>query len=100
MRFLPNLLAIGWAMLVLGSLFLTYMMPAGDDPARRAWERIELFLTWQGLALVIALVAMGLSLARQDARGGQLWWYGWGPLIGSTFIAAFVGVAVVSARFL
>jgi hypothetical protein len=100
MKFLPNVLVGGWALLVMGSLFLTYMMPAGADPAARAWERIEFFLTWQGTALVVALAAMGFSLARRDRRGSELWWLGWGPLIGSGFIAAFVGLAVLSAQFL
>jgi hypothetical protein len=100
MRILPNILAVGWALLVLGSLFLTYTMPEGADPAARAWHRIELFLTWQGAALAVALVAMGFSIARRDQRGSQLWWFGWGPLLGSAFIAAFVGLAVLSTRFL
>ena len=100
MKFLPNVLVIGWALLVMGSLFLTYMMPASADSATRAWDRIELFLTWQGTALVVALIAMGLSIARKDSRGSQLWWYGWGPLIGNAFIAAFVVLAVFSAQFL
>jgi hypothetical protein len=100
MKILPNILVGGWALLVMGSLFLTYMMPVSEDPTARAWDRIEFFLTWQGTALLVALVAMGLSLARKDARGSQLWWYGWGPLIGSAFIAAFVGLAVLSAQFL
>lgn len=100
MKFLPNVLVIGWALLIMGSLFLTYMMPVSDDPGTRVWERIEFFLTWQGTALVIALIAMGFSLARKDTRGSQLWWYGWGPLIGSAFIAAFVGLAVLSAQLL
>ena len=100
MKMLPNLLVVGWALLVLGSLFLTYMMPAGANRAERAWDRIELFLTWQAIALVIALLAMGLSIARRDPRGSQLWWYGWGPLIGSIFIAAFAGLAALSAQFL
>ena len=100
MRILPNFLAGGWALLVLGSLFLTYTMPPGEDRAQRAWDRIELFLTWQGTALVVALIAMGLSLARRDLRGSQLWWLGWGPLIGSAFIAAFSGLAVLTAQFL
>ena len=100
MKMLPNLLVVGWALLVLGSLFLTYMMPAGTNRVERAWDRIELFLTWQAIALVIALLAMGLSIARRDPRGSQLWWYGWGPLIGSIFIAAFAGLAALSAQFL
>ena len=66
MKMLPNLLVVGWALLV----------------------------------LVIALLAMGLSIARRDPRGSQLWWYGWGPLIGSIFIAAFAGLAALSAQFL
>jgi hypothetical protein len=99
-KFLPNIIVGGWALLVMGSLFLTYMMPASADPATRAWERIELFLTWQGTALLLALLALGLSIARKDERGSQLWWFGWGPLIGSAFIAAFVGLAVLSAQFL
>ncbi len=100
MKILPSILVGGWALLVVGSLFLTYMMPAGADPAARARDRIELFLTWQGTALVVALVAMGFSLVRRDPRGSQLWWLGWGPLIGTAFIAAFVGLAVLSAQFL
>ena len=100
MKFLPNILVVGWALLVLGSLFLTYMMPTGADPATRAWDRINLFLSWQGAALVVALIATAFSLARKDARGTQLWWFGWGPLIGTAFIAAFVGLAVLTARFL
>ena len=98
MRILPNILVIAWALLVLGSLFLTYTMPAGIDPAARAWERIQLFLTWQGTALLVALVAAGFSWIRRDPRGSQLWWMGWGPLIGSGFIAAFVGLAVLTAK--
>ena len=82
MKMLPNLLVVGWALLVLGSLFLTYMMPAGTNRVERAWDR------------------MGLSIARRDPRGSQLWWYGWGPLIGSIFIAAFAGLAALSAQFL
>jgi hypothetical protein len=100
MKVLPNLLVAGWALLVLGSLFLTYMMPPGADPAARAWDRIELFLTWQGVSIVIAVIALGLSLVRKDPRGSQLWWLGWGPIIGNAFIAAFVGLAVLSARLL
>jgi hypothetical protein len=100
MKFLPNLLVAGWALLVLGSLFLTYMMPPGADPAARAWDRIELFLTWQGVSIVIAIIALGLSLVRKDPRGSQLWWLGWGPIIGNAFIAAFVGLAVLSAKLL
>jgi len=98
MRILPNILVVAWALLVLGSLFLTYTMPAGEDPAARAWQRIELFLTWQGTALVIALIAAGFSCIRRDRRGTQLWWMGWGPLIGNAFIAGFVGLAVLSAK--
>ena len=100
MKFLPNLLVVGWALLVLGSLLLTYMMPPGTDPAARAWGRIELFLTWQAVSIVIAVIALALSLVRQDPRGSQLWWLGRGPIIGNAFIAAFVALAVVSARFL
>ena len=99
MKFLPNLLVVGWALLVLGSLFLTYMMP-GADPATRAWDRIELFLTWQGVSIVVAVIAAALSLVRKDARGSQLWWFGWGPIIGNVFIAGFVGLAALSARLL
>lgn len=100
MRILPNILVIGWSLLVMGSLLLTYAMPPGADPAARAWDRIEVFLTWQGTALLLALIAAGLSWARKDARGSQGWWMGWGPLIGNGVIAAFVGLAVLTARFL
>ena len=98
MRVLPNLLAIVWALLILGSLFLTYTMPAGIDPVARAWDRIEVFLTWQGTALLVAAIAAVLSWRRGDQRGSQTWWMGWGPLIGNGFIAAFVALAVVSSK--
>jgi hypothetical protein len=97
LRFLPNLLVIGWAILVTGSLFLSYTMPPGAD---HVWDRIEVFLTWQGTSIVIALIALGFSLGRRDARGSQLWWYGWGPIIGNAAIAGFVGIAVLSAQLL
>ena len=100
MKLLPNLLVVGWALLVLGSLFLTYTLPVGSDPSARAWERIELFLAWQGTALIVALIAMAFSIARKDRRGSQLWWFGWGPIIGTACIAGFVGLAVLSAQFL
>lgn len=98
MRVLPNILVIAWALLILGSLFLTYTMPAGLDPAARAWQRIEVFLTWQGTALLVAVIAAVLSWRRGDKRGSQTWWMGWGPLIGNAFIAGFVGLAVLSAK--
>ena len=59
MRILPNILVIAWALLILGSLFLTYTMPAGLDPAARAWQRIEVFVAWQGTALLVAVIAAG-----------------------------------------
>ena len=100
MRILPNILVVAWSLLILGSLFLTYMMPPGEDPVARAWDRIEVFLTWQGTALLLALIAMGLSLIRKDPRGSQTWWMGWGPLIGNGVIAGFVGLAVLTAKLL
>ena len=98
MRVLPNILAVVWALLILGSLFLTYMMPVGTDPVVRAWDRIEVFLTWQGTAVLVAVIAAALSWRRGDERGSQTWWMGWGPLIGNGFIAAFVGLAVLSSK--
>lgn len=100
MRVLPNILVVAWSLLILGSLFLTYMMPAGEDRVARAWDRIELFLTWQGVALFVALIAAFFSWRRKDARGSQLWWMGWGPLIGNAAIAGFVGLAVLTAKLL
>lgn len=100
MKFLTNLLVWGWALLVLGSLLLTYAQPAAADPATRGWARIETFLTWQGTAFVIALIAAALAFGRKEQRGTQDWWMGYGPLIGSLFIAAFVGFAVLTAQFL
>ena len=100
MKILTNVLVWGWALLVMGSLFLAYVQPMPDDPQARGWARIETFLTWQGTAFVIALIAAGLAFSRKEPRGTQGWWMGYGPLIGSLFIAAFVGFAVLSAQFL
>ena len=100
MRILPNILVIGWSLLVLGSLLLTYTMPAGLDPAERAWQRIEVFLTWQGTSLLLALISAFLAYAKKEPRGSQGWWMGWGPLIGNAVIAAFVGAAVLTAKLI
>ena len=100
MRVLPNLLVAAWSLLILGSLFLTYMLPAGEDRVARAWDRIEVFLTWQGVAVLVALIAALFSWRRKDQRGTQLWWMGWGPLIGNAAIAGFVGLAVLTAKLL
>jgi hypothetical protein len=100
MKALPNILVIAWSLLVLGSLFLTYTMPAGLDPQARAWERIELFLSWQAAALVIALIAAVVAWRRRESRGSQGWWMGWGPLLGQVVIAGIVGLAVLTAKLL
>ncbi len=100
MRILPNLLALAWGLLVLGSLFLTYAGSAGSDPAARAAARITVFLLWQGTALLVALIAAGFSLKRHDTRGSRIWWMGWGPLFGSIVTAIFVGLAVLSSKLL
>ena len=100
MKILTNVLVGGWALLVMGSLFLTYMQPVSTDPQARGWARIETFLTWQGAAIVIALIAAALAFSRKEQRGTQGWWMGYGPIIGSAFIAAFVGFAVLSAQLL
>ena len=52
------------------------------------------------VSITCAWIAMALSVLRKDPRGSQLWWLGWGPIIGNAFIAAFVGLAVLSARLL
>ena len=100
MKALPNILVIAWSLLVLGSLLLSYTMPAGIDPAARAWERIELFLSWQGAALVIALIAVFFAWRTKQPRGSQGWWMGFGPLLGQVVIAAIVGAAVLTAKLL
>ena len=96
MNLLTNILVWGWALLVLASLLLTYLLPA----EARGWDRLGPFLTWQGTAFVIALIAAAFAFSRKEQRGTQGWWMGYGPLIGSLFIAAFVGLAVLSARFI
>lgn len=100
MKLLTNVLVGGWALLVMGSLFLTYMQPVSDDPAARGWARIETFLTWQGVAAFLALIAAGFAFSQRPARGTQEWWMGYGPLIGTLFIAGFVGFAVLSAQLI
>ena len=100
MKALPNILVIAWSLLVLGSLLLSYTLSAGIDPAARAWDRIELFLSWQGAALVIALIAVIFAWRTKQPRGSQGWWMGWGPLLGSIGIGAFVGLAVLVSRLL
>ena len=75
-------------------------MSPGLDPQARAWERIEVFLSWQGAALVIALIAAIFAWRTKQPRGSQGWWMGFGPLLGQAVIAGIVGLAVISAKLL
>lgn len=93
-----NVILVVWALLVFGSLIFAYAAPAGDTLAERAMNRIEIFLIWQGAALVLALVAAFFTWRAREPRGSQAWWTGFGPLIGNGFIAAFVLLAVLSTR--
>ncbi len=100
MRLLANLLAVGWALLVLAALFLAVGAPAGADPAQRAWLRIAQFLVWQGIALLVALLAAALGLRRHDPPFSRLWWMGWAPLFGSVVIGLFVAFAGLATHLL
>ena len=100
MRILPNLLAIVWAVLAIGGLYFSLYPPGTTDPATRAASRIEIFSLFEIAALLVALVAAGMSLGRGDERGSRRWWIGWMPIFGSILIGAFVALAVVLYRAL
>ena len=100
MKILPNLLAIGWAGLALGGLYLSLYPPGTTDPATRAATRIEIFSLFEVAALFVALFAGALTLFRGIKYGERAWWIGWIPLFGSIVIGAFVALALVLYRLL
>jgi hypothetical protein len=100
MKILPNLFAIAWALLALGGLYLSLNPPGTLDPAGRAAARIEIFAGFEIAALLVALAAAGMSLARGDEWGGRRWWIGWTPVFGSIVIGGFVALAVLVYRAL
>ncbi len=100
MKILPNLLAIAWALLALGGLYLSLYPPGTTGPATRAATRIEIFSLFEMAALLVALVAAGLSLRRRDVRGSRSWWIGWIPIFGSIVVGGFVALAIVLYRAL
>jgi hypothetical protein len=100
MKILPNLLAIGWAVLALAGLYLSAVPPGTTDPSLRVASRIEIFSLFEIAALFVALAAAALSLFRGVKYGGRSWWIGWTPLIGSAVIGAFVALALVIYRLL
>ena len=100
MKILPNLFAIAWALLALAGLYLSLNPPGSVDPATRAATRIEIFASFEIAALLLALIAAGMSLFRSDERGSRRWWIGWIPIFGSIVIGSFVALAVVLYRAL
>ena len=100
MKILPNLFAIAWGLLALAGLYLSLNPPGTINPATRAAARIEIFAGFEIAALLLALIAAGMSLARGDERGSRHWWIGWTPILGSLVIGGFVVLAVVLYRAL
>ena len=100
MKILPNIFAIGWALLALAGLYLSLNPPGTLDPGTRAAARIEIFAGFEIAALLVALIAAGISLARGDERGSRRWWIGWTPVFGSIGIGGFVVLAGVLYRAL
>jgi len=96
---LPRVLAIFWAALVFASLTQIFWGGGGADPAQ-LWGRIETFVGWQGAALVVAIIAAGLSRQRGDRPLGRTWWLGWGPLYGSLGMAFIVLAALTAGQMM
>ena len=100
MRILPNLLAIAWALPAIGGLYFSLYPPGTTDPATRAASRIEIFSLFELTALLVALVAAGLTQFEGHKYGTRRWWIGWTPILGSVVIGAFVALAVALSRTL
>lgn len=91
-------LAALWALLFVFS-FVALRLTAADDSLAGGLNRVTAFLTWQGLALVVA--AVGACVARYAVGRGvtAVKLIGYGPLAVSVFLlGAFV--AIVAYRFL
>ncbi len=97
---LPRVLAIFWAALVFASLTQLFWAGGAGDPVTQLWGRIETFVGWQGAALVVAIIAAGLSRQRRDRPLGPTWWLGWGPLYGSLGMALIVLAALTAGQLM
>lgn len=90
-------LAALWLVLFVLSFLAMQLIPA-DDSFAGGLNRVVAFLTWQGLALIVA--AVGAFAARHAlGRGiGQVKLVGYGPLAVSVFlVGAFI--VIVAYRF-
>ncbi len=97
-RQLQNVIVVVWALVMFGSLIVAFAAPSGSTAAEVARSRIEIFLTWQATALIVALASAFFAWRSRLPRGTTAWWMGFGPLIGNGFIAAFVLLAALSAK--
>jgi uncharacterized membrane protein len=90
-------LAVVWLLLFLVS-FLALQLTATDDSLAGGLNRVVAFLTWQGLALVVA--AIGAFAARYALGRGiaNVKLIGFGPLAVSVFLVGSF-IAIMAYRF-
>lgn len=90
-------LAAIWLLLFVVS-FLALRLTAGDDSFAGGLNRVVAFLTWQGLAFVVA--AIGAFAARYALERGatNLRLVGYGPLVVSVFLVGSF-IAIMAFRF-
>lgn len=90
-------LAVVWLLLFLVS-FVALQLAAADDSFAGGLNRVVAFLTWQGLALVVA--AIGAFAARYALERGvaNVKLLGYGPLAVSVFLVGSF-VAIMAYRF-
>ena len=96
-------LAVAWLAAVLGSFIAFFMTEPAGDGFVRGFNRITVFLQWQGAAFFIGLISGCLFRVFGDRREGWLWWLSHAPFFvsGALWLLLILGfIAIVAwARF-
>lgn len=80
-----------WAVLFLVSFGVAATLPAEGDGFTRGLNRVNAVLTWQGVALIVALVALFVG-AQGETREGQ--WLARAPFLAQFALALIVALLV------
>lgn len=59
---------LGWAVAFFGSFVAFYLTPGRDFGLSAGWNRVTVFMGWQLVAVVLALVCMFLRWSTSDPR--------------------------------
>ncbi len=85
-----------WTVAFLGAFVAFWLTPASDFGLAAGWNKVGVFMRWQGVAAVLAILAAVVS--RSVPKGERLRWLGLVPVGFLLLLAAGVAALIVWAN--